>query len=461
VTISPLPRADGHPSRPLAIVGATVIDATGAPPLHDATIVIEQGRIVSVSPKRDWPDAAELLDAKGKFAVPGLMDANVHLVLDIPPLTMVRYEDRYDELAIEAAQLALANGVTSVFDTWGPREFLIRAREAVLQGRQAGARIFLAGNIVGLGGPYSRDFFPLPQASLFEGFTGKINAIYEENVGARLLWMTPRQVEAEIRDYLRKGIDFLKYAATGHASGDMEFIAFSPRIQRMIVEQTHTAGKIAQSHTTNVEGLRIAVEAGVDLLQHADLTGPQPIPDETIELIVKRGTACSFLPNTRSNIDWYREKARATPDFMRYVVADENERALVSAGALVCLSTDGGVFCSNTCNSGLWQSHTPPEPNLLKLGKGHFYWLEAMEEKGMPALTALQAATRNIAQAYGVLDEIGTLEAGKIADIVLLDADPLQSAANYKRISHVIQSGNVIDRGALPSTRLLSEPGAE
>jgi imidazolonepropionase-like amidohydrolase len=150
---------NGHP---IAIVGATVIDGRGGKPIDDGVIVIQRDRIVTVGgPETPVPPAAQRLPMAGKYVIPGLLDANVHLVLDYFPATLVRFWDRYDELAIEAAAIALRNGVTTVFDTWGPRTHLIRARTAIREGRSVGSRIFLAGNIVGLDGPLSEDFFRL------------------------------------------------------------------------------------------------------------------------------------------------------------------------------------------------------------------------------------------------------------------------------------------------------------
>ena len=93
---------------------------------------------------------------------------------------------------------------------------------------------------------------------------------------------------------------------------------------------------------------------------------------------------------------------------------------------------------------------------LTELGEGHFLWFHAMVEKGMAPMEAIVSATRNIAAAYHKLDQFGTLEAGKLADLVILDADPLQDIDNVRRILTVMKEGQVVDRDKLPLKRVLT-----
>ena len=438
-----------------AFVGGTIIDGTGRAPIYRGVVLVQGKRIAAVGDATlSIPAEAHRVSAEGHYIIPGLLDANVHLVLDYWPLTLIRYEARYDELAIEAAQVTLKNGVTTVFDTWGPLDFLRKARAAVETGETIGSRIFLAGNIVGLGGPFSPDF--LQSDHLLQEFPTRVNALWEQGVGADLVWKSPAQVRTAIRHYLSRGIDFLKFAVTTHC-GDQRHIVFSPRVQAAIVEEARAAGKTVQTHSTTNEGLHLALEANVDLVQHADLTfGPEPLPDETIELLAARRTAAAILPQTQSALEWYRAHSDRTPWLKRYEVMDRNVRNLLQGGANLLLSTDGGLFSSNTLNSSSWESWQPPTESLLTLGEGHFHWLLAMQQKGMSPMQALQAATQNIARAYGVEQQIGTLEPGKLADLVILEKNPLEHASNYRSIIAVIKEGERIDRDALPTRRLLT-----
>src|SRR5687768_8261849 len=113
-------RPDRHMS--LVISGATLINGLADRPIEGHSIWIEGGRIKAID-RRDAlgvPPGAKLIDARGKYVIPGLMNANVHLLNDIRLENLARYRDRYEDLIVEAAQVALKGGLTTVFDTWGP-----------------------------------------------------------------------------------------------------------------------------------------------------------------------------------------------------------------------------------------------------------------------------------------------------------------------------------------------------
>jgi imidazolonepropionase-like amidohydrolase len=272
-----------------AIVGATVLNGTGKAPIGDAVVLVDGDRIHSVAAARGdgaAPENADVVDARGKYVVPGLMDANVHLCGPYPDV-LLRYEGRYAALIEEGAQLTLRSGVTTVFDTWGPLESLVAARDRINRGDAVGSRMYVAGTIVGFDGPLSADFFT-PGQFLGPGTVRRINAHFEQGLGPDLCWRTPDGVRRAVGDYIeRSGVDFVKYASSGHGQF-RHLIALSQPAQEAIVDEAHRAGRTVQAHTTTVESLRMAVEAGVDLVQHPDATGLEPIPDETLAAMVER-----------------------------------------------------------------------------------------------------------------------------------------------------------------------------
>lgn len=447
-------------ARVTVVTGATVIDGTGRSPIRDAVIVLEDNKIAAVGTRIDVPipEGARRIDATGKFVIPGLMDANVHLMLNMSIEFVVRYEGRYEDLIEEAAQLSLKAGLTTVFDSWGPLQPLMNVRDRIARGQTVGSRMYVAGNIVGFTGPFGRDFNGTAETTVTPALFRRISAIWEENTGPDLMYLSPELLRPEIRKYISRGIDFLKYGASGHR--DEEFLMFSPEAQGAIIEESHRAGIIVQTHTTNVEALRIAAAGGVDMLQHASWTGPVPIPDSTIKLILDKKIYAAVQPRTMKRLAYdIAEAERAgnprSRSKERLQTMHENEVALIKAGVPLLLATDAGPTDPDRLEA-MTPAAQAQRPTAW--GDAHFLWLEAMVEKGLKPMDAILAGTRNIAAAYKRLDGIGTLEKGKIADLLILDADPLADVSNVRRISTIIKDGKVVDRDSLPLKKALSAP---
>ncbi len=445
-----------------ALVGATLIDGNGGPPIRNSMILVSDKRIAAIADQSAAiPSEARVIRVSGKYIIPGLMDANVHLLLDISARNLIYYEDRYEALIIEAAQVALRGGLTTVFDTWGPRAPLAAAREQIASGRVTGSRIFLGGNIVGLDGPLSLDFSGNALGTFTSDVEQRINALWSENVGPALSWMTPDMVAHELRGYIGKGVDFVKYASSDHRwSESTVFLLFSSRVQAAIVAEAHRAGITAQAHATSVESLRAAVDAGCDIVQHCNITGRVPIPEDTLERLVQSRTGAVVFPFTQRRFD--RIMAGNPADRVHFSAADLNCRNLIRSGATLLLAGDAGVLSQSTTSAPAFAGHwmAPGDDNLSELGEGHFHWLRAMEEKGLPPMEGLMAATRNIAAAYGKEADLGTLEAGKLADLLVLDLDPLASARHYRSIHLLMKEGRIIDRSTLPVNPILTSPVA-
>ncbi|BBE34208.1 amidohydrolase family protein [Sphingosinicella microcystinivorans] len=445
----------------MLITGATILDAVSDKPIEGQAILIEGKRIKAIGRRDELPVPADatVIDATGKYVIPGLMNANVHLLCDIRPETLLRYEGRYEDLIAESAQVALKSGQTTVFDTWGPRRALMATRDAINDGKVIGSRVFCAGNVIGFDGPYSPDFGATHATVLSTRFVNRINATWVENTGRHLMWLTPKQVAEELRTYIEKGIDFIKYAANEHGAQSLgAFISFSERVQRTIVDEAHRAGITAQSHAMSVEGLHMSVMAGCDLITHCNITGPTEIPDETIELMVKQDCGAVIFPWSEKGLQWMRDNMD-DGTWTTVKSTDNNARNLIKAGARIMLANDGAILpkdlLAEPAISKGWVG-APEEMNFGLLATGHFVWLEAMEEKCLAPMEMLRAATRNIAVAYKKDADLGTLEAGKFADLVILDKNPLESAKNYRAIGRVVKEGAVVDIDALPLNRILT-----
>ncbi|PYC99703.1 hypothetical protein B4U78_014675 [Microbacterium esteraromaticum] len=444
-----------------AIVGATVIDATGNQPVENATVLIDDtGSIVSITPSEqsELPSGVSIVDAVGKFVIPGLIDANVHLLLHCDPDVLLRFEHGvYDDLILEAAQITLRAGFTTVFDTWGPLESLRRTRDKISNGTEVGSRIYFAGHMIGNGGPWSPDFYP--QSDINSAVMDEVNSHWTHGVGDELPWRSSEDVGIAVREYIeRTGVDFIKFGGSVHQH--LLYQVFSPYAQQAIVEEAHAAGLVAQACTTTAEAVKTVMASGVDLLQHGDFTGRYPMPDSLVEQIASEQMPCVALLTTDRFLDAIGGDPSKMGDSKMgdlYTVKDQNDRALIAAGARLLLGTDGGVYDSNWATSPVWGPVLAVPDWYGLLGTSHLYWLQAAQERSMKPMDILMSATRNVAEAYGKLDEIGTLEPGKRADLLVLEGNPLEDASNYGRIAQIFQDGQLIDRDELPRNPVLTK----
>lgn len=210
----------------------------------------------------------------------------------------------------------------------------------------------------------------------------------------------------------------------------------------------------AQACALTTEALKLAIGAGVDLLQHGNSTGRHPMPQQTIDLIATRQLPCvTMLYSER-----FLTAARADPEFRpnwaaTFHAKSDNARRLIKAGAKLLHATDGGVF-GPTATTSPWVGPVLRHPDSpAPLGSAHIPWHQAMIEHGMTPMDALLAATRNIAQAYGKDHDLGTIEPGKRADLVILAANPLDDPRHYERITHIVKDGTIIDHEQLNGRR--------
>jgi len=406
-------------TRTTAIVGATVIDGTGAPPLRDATILLQGRRIRAVGPRPSLrlPVGTEVIDGRGRFVVPGFVDANVHIGGNS---ALANFGDATPDSAMARVAVdILRAGVTTIRDTWGRLAWLRQVRDRFRSGRPLGPRLLIAGNIVGWVADYSVKDVLRPRTS------GEMAAIDSATHGSGpdLIGLDPDSLRRRIRRYLDTGVDQIKYGGTTHAA--LPDILFSARAQRVIVEEAHRRGLPVETHATTPEAMRAAVLAGVDMVTHAEILATAtpagdfdflPIPDDLARLIGRRGMLCSLIPLWEHSV---RDS----------LILTANRRKLFHAGCAVVPSTDAG---------------TPGELTVRAI--------EALVTSvGLTPMEALVAATRNGARACRMLDQFGTIEPGKLADLVVLAADPLQDIKHIEQVMLVFTEGRRVESRA-PAT---------
>jgi imidazolonepropionase-like amidohydrolase len=464
----------------IAVVGATVIDGNGGPAMMDATVLVRDGRFEAVGPRRavNVPECAEIVNGAGKFVTPGFVDTNVHVAMPGGAIDFARYWDRLSDLAVEGAQLHLKYGVTSIRDSYGVLMQLLDARDRIKRGEVPGARLKVAGNIVGWSGNFSLSFRGRDPESYFEEW---VNDQFTMGTGETLGWLSPDSLRAVMNRYIDQGVDFVKIGVTAH-SHNVPTLVFSQRQLDAIVETVHARGLIAETHATTPEGLYMSLMAGMDLIQHPEVMGV-PITDELIAMLGEGDAICSIHGNNHAGRAWRQflartgsgggntagtaqagqrdtalselrndwEKPARTEKMWQDSMRTNNPRTLrenamriVKSGCMITTATDNAMG-------------TPPEfsrdPNAWgarQPGPGTHASIESLVEFGMTPAEAIVAATKNGAIAMRMGDELGTIEAGKIADLVMLDADPLQDISNIRRISMVMMDGRIIDREKLP-----------
>jgi imidazolonepropionase-like amidohydrolase len=459
----------------IAIVGVTLIDGNGGAPLADATIVVMNEQISAVGPRSaiTVPPGARIIDGRGKFATPGFIDTNVHVSPLSGQTSFARYWDRLEDVILQASQLHLKYGVTTIRDSYGPLRPMIAVRDAIARGQAIGPRTYVAGNIVGWGGPYSETFSRTREAGLTL-FEEQMNDLFTEGTGEELLHMVPEELRVAINKYLDLGPDFIKYGGTAHYEYPA-LIAFSPRAQEVIVQETHKRGLIAETHSATPEGLRISILAGIDLIQHPRSLGGRELTDELVQLIVDRKIICSGLSNTTSGKPWKdhlkkrervlserqeaeKEAQRSAPKTTAEIrrereelghtleVKRRNDERLIKAGCIVSVGTDNTTSIAPEFRRTEKSEHQDP-------GIGTILAIEGLVELGMTPAQAIVAATKNGALACKALDKFGTLEAGKLADVLLLGADPLADISNIRKLEVVMKEGRLIDIASLPTKR--------
>lgn len=218
------------------------------------------------------------------------------------------------------------------------------------------------------------------------------------------------------------------------------------------------------------------MDAGIDLIQHPELLGPREMPDWQVRTIADRRIVCSMLVNTITGEAWKKAmkdrdeaiakraedkkpqrdrtsaelRQRAVDDAIELQMRRKNAQKLIAAGAVVTIGTDNYWAAAPEFTRG------GTKPDTQNHGIGTIIGIEGLVELGMPPAQAIVAATRNGAIASRGLADFGTLEAGKRADLIMLDANPLIDITNLRKLNLVMRDGRAIEVSRLPVSRVLS-----
>jgi imidazolonepropionase-like amidohydrolase len=399
-------------SRRVVLAGGRVFDGTGAAPA-DGDVAIADGRIVAVGPGLDGDEA---VDVSGRCLLPGLFDCHVHVTfsnLDLLRALQTPFSYRFFE-AVRNLGATLAAGVTTVRDAGGAD---LGVRRAVADGLVAGPRLQVSLTMLSQTGGHGDGRMASGDAvHFFPPYPGMPDGLVDG----------PEAIRRKVRELVRDGADVIKVATTGGVlsptsdprrahSRDDELAA--------LVAEAAAAGRWVMAHAQGAEGIKAAVRAGVRSIEHGIF-----LDDEAIGLLLERDAWLVPTLMAGRGALAAAEAGVALPDAVRRKAAevveahvDSFERA-VAAGVKVAMGTDSGV--------------TPHGRNLAELA--------LMGEHGMAPAAVLEATTRSAARLLGLDGELGTLEPGKRADLVVVDGDPFQLASLPDRIAAVWQDGRPV-----------------
>ena len=385
--------------RAYVLAGARLIDGTGRPPVDDAVMVVRDGRIASAGPRSavTIPSGMRVIDVTSATIVPGLWDMHAHVA------------------QIEWLPAYLAAGVTTFRDMGGEQPFLTAIRDAIASGKGLGPRVLLAGLVDG-------------------DAAGAFGAV----VAA-----TPEQGRAVVDRYKAAGFNQMKL-----------YSLLQPEVVTAINARAHELGMTVTGHVPTSLGLTRAVEAGMDHVAHLPINGDPQSPQTraTIELLARHKTVIdptlpwnellghapetpleSFEPGFAhappalvANYRSVKNDTDAAAAKRRVRESQTMVKALFDAGVPIVAGTDGGL----------------PGYSLLRS-------IEMYVEAGMTPMQAIESATRVPAESMGLATDAGTIEPGKRADLIVLNADPLAQISNIRKLRWVVANGRVLEPAKL------------
>ncbi|HEY4905112.1 MAG TPA: amidohydrolase family protein [Candidatus Sulfotelmatobacter sp.] len=397
----------------VVVHAARMLDVKTGKLLADQTLLIEDGKIVSVGSAANVraPADAILIDLPSATVLPGLIDAHTHLTMD-PKFGYERLAisvPRETLIGAKNARITLNAGFTTVRNVGASGYSDVALRDAINAGDVPGPRMLVSGPALSItGGHCDNDMLPFEYHAVADGVADGIAA-----------------VQQKVRQNIKYGSDLIKVCATGGvlSLGDNpQASQYTLEEMKAIVADAHRLGRKVAAHAHGAEGIRWATEAGVDSIEHGSY-----IDDAGIAAMKEHGT---YLVPTLYLGDWAfqnMEQLHMPPPLMakaREVIpmARKNIAHAFASGVKVAFGTDAAVY-----------------PHGLNAHE-----FAVMVKLGLTPLQAIQAATVNAADLLGWSGKVGSLEPGAWADIVAVDGDPLQDVTTLEKVKFVMKGGEVV-----------------
>ena len=393
-----------------------LIDGIGNNAQSEVTVIVDGNKITDV--KKGYiqaPSGASIIDLKNQTVMPGLMDSHVHLSGET---SKNRYVEGFvlnpEDFAFRSvgyANRTLLSGFTTVRDLGGT--IAVSLRNAINSGYIKGPRIIAAGKSIATTG----------------GHADPSNGVNRELMGDPAskegVVNSPDEARKAVRQRYKEGSDLIKITATGGVLSNAKDGAgahFTEDEIRAVVQTAKDYGFKIAAHAHGAEGMKRAIRAGVNSIEHGTF-----MDDETIELLKKNGTY--YVPTITAGKS-VADSAKIPGYYPPLVVPKAIETGpkiqgtfakAYKAGVKIAFGTDAGVFMH---------------------GKNYMEF-QYMVEAGMPPMAAIQSATIIAADLLGVKDKLGSIEKGKLADIIAVDGDPLNNIGAMKNVSFVMKEGEV------------------
>jgi len=395
------------------LTGATLIDGNGGTPLNDAAVLVEGERIAWVGSVAELPAAArdaEQVDVSGKWLMPGIIDAHIHICYNGSESTFALLEKPRDDLVLEAVDICertLSQGVTTIRDVGGEQYIEMSLRNAINRGFIRGPRMKLSGRVISMTG-------------------GHAHFIAREADG-------PDEMRKAAREQIKAGADLVKLMATGgSATPGQDIHASQLTVEEIsaVTEVAHMMGRPVAAHCHGTGGIRNCMLGGVDTIEHGTY-----LDEETADMMVANGAQLVLTLGA------------GNPDLESYPLSPvqqadaERRKPMIEQGVkqirkTIALARAKGIFLGIGTDAG----GNPLAPHQFAMARE----LELLVENDLTAMEAITIGTRNNAEVLRWEDEIGTVEAGKYADLLLLDADPLVDIRNLRKIAAVYKSGEKV-----------------
>jgi len=415
---------------------ARLFDGKSKALMQNGVVIVQGDKIVDVGNNLSVPDGARVIDLGDATLSPGFMDAHTHLTLDYSGDYNQRRLHELDlnvsEQAIRATLYARATveaGFTTVRDLGSrfvaSREFVdVALRNSINKGVIVGPRMLVATKGIGATGGH---FDP---TSGFRDFLFGREPDYTDGIADG-----PDGMRKAVRFEVKNGADVIKAAVSGGVlslADEVDTPQLTPAEMAALVDESHRLRKKVAVHCHGEQAAREAIEAGVDSIEHGSFMKP-----ETLTRMKNKGT---FLTPTLMATEWIMSKLDNYPPALQAkakaaaAARSEMFRNAVKMGVKISFGTDAAVF--------------PHGQNAKEF--------KLMVDLGMTPIDALKSATANDAELLGVSQKLGTLEKGKLADIIAMPGDPSSDITVTERVSFVMKEGKIIRNGP-PSVQTAAE----